>query len=265
MDKLAEIMAWKRVEIADRARPVSDAELAAAGRRQERRGPGFADALRRPDGLCVIAEVKRSSPSAGAIRADIDAVAQARAYAEAGADALSVLTDARYFGGRLEDLVRVVADQASLPRPAPAIRKDFMVHRIQVLEAAEAGARCILLIVKALDDGQIRDLHEAAQAAGLDALFEVHDEDELARALAHRPRLVGVNNRNLSTFAIDLAFSERVIPRMPAGVIKVAESGIRSAADAGRMRAAGADALLVGESLMRAPDPGALLRELRNA
>jgi indole-3-glycerol phosphate synthase len=265
VDKLAEIMAWKRVELADRLRPVADGELAAAAARQPRQGPGFAEALRRPGGLCVIAEVKRASPSAGAIRADIDAVDQARAYADAGADALSILTDARYFGGELRDLERVVADQSARPRPVPAIRKDFMVHRIQVLEAVEAGARCILLIVKALDDGQIRDLHEAAQAAGLDALFEVHDEEELARALVHRPRLVGVNNRNLSTFAIDLAFSERVIPHMPAGVIKVAESGIRTPADAARMRAAGADALLVGESLMRAADPGALLRGLRNA
>jgi len=265
VDKLAEIMAWKRVEMADRARPVTDAELTAAAARVGRRGPGFAEVLRRPEGLAVIAEVKRASPSAGAIRADVDAVAQAAAYAEAGADALSVLTDARYFGGHLEDLVRVVADQSPRPRPVPVIRKDFMVHRLQVLEAVEAGARCILLIVKALDDGQIRDLHEAAQAAGLDALFEVHDEDELARALAHRPRLVGVNNRNLSTFAIDLAFSERVIPRMPPDVVKVAESGIRTVADAARMRAAGADALLVGESLMRAADPGALLRELRAA
>lgn len=265
MDKLAEIMAWKRVELAERMRPVPDAELAAAAARQVRRGPGFAEALRRPDGLCVIAEVKRASPSAGAIRAGIDAVAQAKAYAEAGADALSVLTDSRYFGGELRDLGRVVADQSARARPLPAIRKDFMVDRIQVLEAVEAGARCILLIVRALDDGRIRDLHEAAQAAGLDALFEVHDEDELARALAHRPRLIGVNNRNLSTFGIDLAFSERVIPRMPAGIVKVAESGIRTAADAARMRAAGADALLVGESLMRADDPGALLRELRGA
>lgn len=265
MDKLAEIMAWKRVEIAGRARAVTDAELAAAAARQPRRGPGFAEALRRPGGLCVIAEIKRASPSAGPIRADIDAVGQARAYADAGADALSVLTDSKYFGGELGDLERVVADQAARARPIPAIRKDFMVHRIQVLEAVEAGARCILLIVRALDDGRIRDLHEAAQAAGIDALFEVHDEDELARALAHRPSLVGVNNRNLSTFAIDLGFAERVIPLMPPGAVKVAESGIRNAADAARMRAAGADALLVGESLMRAADPGALLRELRNA
>ncbi len=265
MDKLAEIMAWKRVEIADRVRPVTDAELAAAAARREPRGPSFAAALRRPDGLAVIAEVKRASPSAGAIRAGIDAVAQAKAYADAGADALSVLTDAKYFGGELRDLERVVADQAARPRPVPAIRKDFMVHRIQVLEAVEAGARAILIIVRALDDAQIRDLHDAARAAGLDALFEVHDEEELARALAHRPALVGVNNRNLSTFTIDLAFAERVIPLMPAGVIKVAESGIRTEADAARMRQAGADALLVGESLMRTDDPGALLRRLRGA
>lgn len=265
MDKLAEIMAWKRVEIADRVRPVTDAELAAAAARREPRGPSFAAALRRPDGLAIIAEVKRASPSAGAIRAGIDAVAQAKAYADAGADALSVLTDAKYFGGELRDLERVVADQAARPRPVPAIRKDFMVHRIQVLEAVEAGARAILIIVRALDDAQIRDLHDAARAAGLDALFEVHDEEELARALAHRPALVGVNNRNLSTFTIDLAFAERVIPLMPSGVIKVAESGIRSEADAARMRQAGADALLVGESLMRADDPGALLRRLRGA
>ena len=265
MDKLAEIMAWKRVEIADRARPVPDAELAAAASRRPSPGPGFAAALRRPDGLAVIAEVKRASPSAGSIRSDIDAVAQAAAYADAGADALSVLTDSRYFGGSLDDLRRVIADQALRPRPVPAIRKDFMVHRVQVLEAVEAGARAILIIVRALDDGKIRDLHDAARAAGLDALFEVHDEEELARALAHRPALVGVNNRNLSTFTIDLAFAERVIPLMPRDVVKVAESGIRTAADAARMRAAGADALLVGESLMRAEHPGALLRQLRGA
>jgi len=265
VDKLAEIMAWKRAEVADRARPVADAELAAARGRRARPGPGSAAALRRPSGLALIAEVKRASPSAGAIREGVDAVAQARVYADAGADCLSVLTDRRYFGGDLEDLRRVTADQASRPRPVPAIRKDFMVHRIQVLEAIEAGARCILLIVRALDDGQIRDLHDAARAAGLDALFEVHDEEELARALAHRPGLVGVNNRNLSTFAIDLGFAERVIPLMPAAVVKVAESGIRDGRDAARMRAAGADALLVGESLMRAADPGALIRELRGA
>ncbi len=258
-------MAWKRVEIADRCRAISNAELAAAAARLPSPTLSFAQALRRPNGLSIIAEVKRASPSVGLIRADIDAVAQAEIYAQAGADALSILTDKKYFGGELEDLRRVTAAQAKRKQPVPAIRKDFMVHRIQVLEALEAGARCILLIVRALDDGQIRDLHEAAQAAGLDALFEVHDEEELARALTHRPTLVGVNNRNLSTFTIDLAFAERVIPQMPADVIKVAESGLRDVEDAKRMRAAGAQALLVGESLMRASNPGALLQALRNA
>ncbi len=258
-------MAWKRVEIADRCRAISNAELAAAAARFPSPALSFAQALRRPNGLSIIAEVKRASPSVGLIRADIDAVAQAEIYAQAGADALSILTDKKYFGGELEDLRRVTAAQAKRKQPVPAIRKDFMVHRIQVLEALEAGARCILLIVRALDDGQLRDLHEAAQAAGLDALFEVHDEEELARALTHRPTLVGVNNRNLSTFTIDLAFAERVIPQMPANVIKVAESGLRDVEDAKRMRAAGAQALLVGESLMRSPNPGALLQALRNA
>ena len=265
MDKLAEIIAWKRLEVAARARPVADRELADAAARADRRGPAFRASLRHPGRLSVIAEVKRASPSVGAIRAGVDAVAQARAYADAGADCISVLTDEKFFGGSLADLRSVVADQAARPAPVPCIRKDFMVHRIQVLEAAEAGARCILLIVRALSDPEMRDLHDAARAAGLDTLFEVHDEDELARALAHRPDMIGVNNRNLSTFAIDLGFAERVIPRMPAEVVKVAESGIRTAADAARMRAAGADALLVGESLMRAADPGALLRELRSA
>lgn len=265
VDKLAEIVAWKRQEIASRVRPVSDRELAEAAARIDRRGPGFRASLRQPGRLAVIAEVKRASPSAGAIRADIDAVAQARAYADAGADCLSVLTDTKFFGGTFADLQAVVADQATRSSPVPCIRKDFMVHRIQVLEAAQAGARCILLIVRSLSDSEMRDLHDAARAAGLDALFEVHDEDELARALAHSPDMIGVNNRNLSTFTIDLAFAEHVIPRMPASVVKVAESGIRTPADAARMRAAGADALLVGESLMRAEDPGALLRALRSA
>ena len=138
-----------------------------------------------------------------------------------------------------------------------------MVHPWQVLEAAQAGARCVLIIVRGLTDEEIRPIHEAARLAGLDVLFEVHDEQELERALTHGPDMVGVNNRNLSTFEIDLTFAERVIPRMPASVLKVAESGIRTAEDAARMRAAGADALLVGESLMRAPDPAGLLRSFR--
>jgi indole-3-glycerol phosphate synthase len=265
VDKLAEIIAWKRLEVADRVRPVSNQELAQAASQIDHRGPSFKANLTQPGHLSVIAEVKRSSPSAGSIRADIDAAAQARAYADGGADALSVLTDTRYFGGTLADLQSVIADQAKRNVPIPCIRKDFMVHRIQVLEAAQVGARCILIIVRALSDSEIRDLYDAAKAANLDALFEVHDEDELARALAHRPDIIGVNNRNLSTFKIDLAFAERVIPQMPKDVVKVAESGIQTIADAARMRVAGANALLVGESLMRAENPGILLRSLRSA
>lgn len=260
MDKLTEIMDAKRREIAPFARPVADAEFAACARPAL---PGFRQALTVPGRLTVIAEVKRASPSVGTIRAEVDAVAQARLYAAAGAECLSVLTETTYFKGRLQDLVDVVRDQALTASPRPCIRKDFMVHPYQVLEAARAGARCILIIVRGLTDDEIRPIHRAARLAGLDTLFEVHDEAELERALKHDPDMVGVNNRNLSTFQIDLGFAERVIPQMPAHILKVAESGIKSAEDAARMRAAGAHALLVGESLMRAESPSALLQSFR--
>ena len=263
VDKLTEIMDAKRREIAPFARPVTDAELAAfAGRHQ---GPGFRQSLAVPGRLTVIAEVKRASPSVGQIREGVDAVAQARAYADAGADCLSVLTETKYFQGELKDLIDVVRSQSGWKRPLPCIRKDFMVHPYQVLEAAQAGARCVLIIVRGLTDDEIRPIHRSAKLAGLDTLFEVHDEAELERALRHDPDMVGVNNRNLSTFQIDLSFAERVIPHMPKSVLKVAESGIKTAEDAARMRAAGADALLVGESLMRAADPAALMKALQFA
>ena len=251
----------KRREIAPFARPVTDAELAAFAGRSTL--PGFRQSLAIPGRLTVIAEVKRASPSVGLIKAEVDAVAQARLYAEAGAECLSVLTESRYFEGQLSDLVEVVQDQAKRLRPCPCIRKDFMVHPYQVLEAAQAGARCILIIVRGLTDDEIRPIHHAAQVAGLDSLFEVHDEAELERALRHNPDLVGVNNRNLSTFQIDMGFAERVIPQLPAHIVKVAESGIKTAEDAARMRAVGAQALLVGESLMRAANPAVLLQAFR--
>ena len=263
MDKLTEIMDAKRREIAPFARPVTDAELAAFSARHP--SPGFRQSLAVPGRLTVIAEVKRASPSVGQIREGVDAVAQARAYSAAGADCLSVLTESKYFKGELKDLIDVVHDQTGWPRPLPCIRKDFMVHPYQVLEAAQAGARCVLIIVRGLTDDEIRPIHRAAKLAGLDTLFEVHDEAELDRALRHEPDMVGVNNRNLSTFQIDLSFAERVIPHMPRSVLKVAESGIKTAEDAARMRAAGADALLVGESLMRATDPSALMKALQSA
>jgi indole-3-glycerol phosphate synthase len=258
MDKLTEIMAWKRSEVASRASPVTEAGLAriAAGRP---RPPSFAAALRRKDGrLAVIAEIKRRSPSAGNISAAASAPEQARRYAAAGADALSVLTDGKFFGGVLDDL-----RQAAAEVPLPCLRKDFFVHPVQVLEALEAGAGAVLIIVRALDDEEIRVLHGAAKAAGLDALFEIHCEAELERALRHGAGLVGVNNRDLGTFAIDLGLSERLIPRFPSQVTAVSESGITRGADAVRVRVAGAHAVLAGEMLMKAADPGALIREFR--
>ena len=264
-DKLREIMEWKRREIAPRLRDVSTAELARADADRPR-PPPFIPALRRADGtLAVIAEIKRRSPSAGEIAAGASAVAQAEAYHAAGADALSVLTDLKYFGGSLEDLQGVTARLRAAGAALPCLRKDFMVHPLQVLEARESGASAILIIVRALDDGEIRRLHDAARAAGLDVLFEVHTEEEIARAERHGAAAIGVNNRDLAVFRTDLALSERLIAKFPAGAVAVSESGISTAADAARARRAGAHAVLVGEALMRAPAPGDLIASFRSA
>ena len=261
-DKLSEIMAWKRREIASRVRPVSEAELERLHASLPA-PPSFAQALRRPDGrLAVIAEIKRRSPSAGEIKMGIDAPEQARRYRDAGADVLSILTDEKYFGGTLDDL-RAVARTGDRGTNPPCLRKDFMVHPIQVLEAREAGASAILIIVRGLDDEDIRILHGAAQAAGLDALFEIHEESELERAVRHGAKIIGVNNRDLAVFRTDLGLSERLIPLFPPDVIAVSESGIVTGADAGRVRAAGAHAILVGEALMKAADPAGLVRAFR--
>lgn len=262
-DKLTEIMAWKRGEIASLLRPVSETELARADATHPR-PPSFSEALRRKDGkLAVISEIKRRSPSAGAIREGASSLEQAKRYQAAGADALSVLTDEKYFGGTLADLTGVTAHFRSTPPARPCLRKDFMVHPIQVLQAREAGASAILIIVRALNDEEIRTLHGAARAAGLDALFEIHSEPELERALAHQARIIGVNNRDLSIFKTDLALSERLIPQFPSDTIGVSESGIFTGEDAARARACGARAILVGEALMKSPDPAALIAAFR--
>jgi len=279
MDKLIEIMAHKRREIAPLIRPVSLGELEQLNARLPA-PPSFARALRPDDGtLAIISEIKRRSPSAGTIAKNVSARAQAMLYQAAGASALSVLTDEKYFGGTLDDLREVAALRAAISnsksqipnspaKPAltiPILRKDFMVHPVQVLQAREAGASAILIIVRALSDDEIRALHDAARAAKLDALFEIHNEAELARALAHDAKIIGVNNRDLTIFKTDLALSERLIPRFPKTVTAVSESGIHAAADAARARACGAHAVLVGESLMRAPDMAALLASFKNA
>jgi indole-3-glycerol phosphate synthase len=257
MTFLADILARKRDEVEAARRALPEAELRARAR--ERAAPRAFEAALSPRGgpVRVVAEVKRASPSQGAIRAGLDAVAQARAYAAAGAAAISVLTDGPGFGGSLADLaaVRAAVD-------VPLLRKDFVLDRYQLLEARAHGADAALLIVAALPAPALRALLDACGELGLAALVEVHDEREVEAALRAGARIVGVNNRNLATFVVDLAVSERLIPALPAHVRGVAESGVRGADDARRLRRAGAANLLVGEALVRAADPGALLREM---
>jgi indole-3-glycerol phosphate synthase len=210
---------------------------------------GFAAALRRPAEVRLLAEVKRRSPSAGEIRPGADPVQVAQAYVAGGAAALSVLTDREYFGGDLEFLRAVRAAV-----PVPVLRKDFLIHPVQVWEARAAGADAVLLIARILDPPLLRELHDLARGLGMDVLVEAHTEAELDRALEAGAALVGVNNRDLDTFTTDLDLSLRLAARVPAAVTYVAESGIRTAADVDRLGAAGVDAILVGESLMRQAD-----------
>lgn len=263
MDKLAEIMAAQRHALRDRIRPVPERELSRFNNTQ-RQGGSFSKALARKDRLSIIAEIKRKSPSAGEITdTQLDAVEQARKYVNADVDCLSVLTNYDYFGGNLQDLWDVVEFLEVHNRRTPCLRKDFMVHPIQVVEAAEGGAQCILIIVRALKDDEIKALRDAAGIAGLDTLYEIHEESELERALRFDPEIIGVNNRDLKRFKTDLKVSESLIPQIPDGIIKVSESGIFEAEDAQRAKACGADAILVGEALMRSSDVEKLVGALR--
>jgi indole-3-glycerol phosphate synthase len=248
---LAEILAAKRSEVADLAgrRAAVTAAADAAGPTRDLLG-----ALRAPT-LGVIAEIKRRSPSKGDLAPDLDPAALGRAYASGGAAGLSVLTDGPYFGGSAADLAAARAATG-----LPVLRKDFTVDVLQVDEARAMGADAVLLIVAALDDAALADLHAHAVGRGLTVLVEVHDEAELDRALAVGPHLVGVNARDLASFREDLGTGERMIARIPPGVVAVAESAIRSVADATRMAEAGFDAVLVGEALVRSGDPAGLVR-----
>ena len=216
----------------------------------------FAAALGRP-GLSVIAEIKRRSPSKGALAPDLVPGIVAKQYAAGGAAALSVLTDEGFFGGSAADLV-----EARSSVDLPVLRKDFTVSACDVAEARFLGADAVLLIVAALDDGELREFHALATDLGLAALVEAHDEVEVERALAAGASIVGVNQRDLGTFAVDTDRAVRVAAAIPDGVVKVAESGIRSAADAARLADAGYDAILVGEHLVTSGDPARALREL---
>lgn len=219
----------------------------------------FAGGLRRADGrLAVIAEFKRRSPSKGELAPDLDPALTAKAYESGGASALSVLTDGPFFGGTVADL-QAAAEATALP----ILRKDFVIDGSQIWEARAIGADAVLLIVAAIpDDDLLAELHVLAADLGLAALVEAHDAAEVDRALAAGARIVGVNCRNLGTFAEDLSTAERLRSQIPPDVIAVAESAIRSPDDARRMHAAGYDAVLVGEYLVRAADPVATLRSL---
>lgn len=223
-----------------------------------RKVPGrFEKALGRP-GLGVIGEVKRRSPSRGVLAAGLDSVRQARIYQQAGAAAVSVLTEPDHFGGSNEDLMRVAGAVE-----IPVLRKDFTLDPAQVWEAARIGADAVLLIVAILDDGQLADLLETAGRAGLAALVEVHNAGEARRAMRAGARIVGVNNRDLRDFTVDLETSLRLAPLLQEATVRIAESGIHSPAQAGKMAGAGYDAILVGEALVRADDPGRLVSRMR--
>lgn len=247
-DKLAEIIATKHLEV-EALMPRAALLRAAALQRND--FGGFRAAIDRgPGRLGVIAEVKKASPSVGLIDPDFDPVRQAKRYLDGGASCLSILTDEKYFQGSLSYLTQI-----SKFSSAPLLRKDFTIHEVQIHEAAVAGADAVLLIVAALDDDSLRRLYDEAKAFMLDVLVEVHDLREMERALELGADLIGVNNRNLKTFEVDLATTERLAEEVPDDVLLVSESGIKTPEDAMRVLEAGANAVLIGEALMRAHDP----------
>jgi len=222
---------------------------------------GLRGALAGP-GVAVIAEIKRASPSRGAFPVAVEPAKVAVEYIAGGAAALSVLTDEPFFQGSLADL-RLAADAVrSSPRPVPILRKDFVIDEYQIVEARAHGADAVLLIVAALDDVQLGVLLDAASKLGLEALVEVHDERELERAVAAGAAVIGINNRDLRTFEMDLGVSERLAPLAPADAVLVGESGVFTRADIERLASVGVDAVLVGESLIVAPDRAAAVRRL---
>jgi indole-3-glycerol phosphate synthase len=253
---LDEIVSSKQVEIsASRNRvPLEDLlpQVATAAPVRD-----FYAALRATGSIHLIAEIKKASPSARTIRANFDPVALAQTYQQHGASCLSVLTDAPYFEGCLEYLAQVRAHIA-----IPVLRKDFLIDSYQVFEARAAGADAILLIAEILDDSLLQQLLKQAQALGMSALVEFHDESNIPRVLASGAKLIGINNRNLRDFTTDVEHTLRLRDRIPRDVVLVSESGIRTRRDVERLEAAGVSAILVGESLMRAPDLGLATAQL---
>lgn len=219
---------------------------------------GFRDSLAAAHGLAVVSEIKRRSPSKGDLAADLDPATLAEAYERGGASCLSVLTDSEFFGGSVEDL-QVARASCDLP----VLRKDFTVSALDVVDARLMGADCVLLIAAALDPSELRDFHRLGVEVGLDVLVEIHDEAELEAAVAVGADLIGVNQRDLTTFEVDHDRAVRLAAMIPDGVVKVAESGVRDGRDAAALRDAGYDAVLVGETLVTASDPAAAIAALR--
>jgi indole-3-glycerol phosphate synthase len=241
-------------------RPLGELEAAAIGR-----APALSlrQALLEP-GVSVIAEIKRASPSRGVFPVDVDPAQVAAEYGAGGAAALSVLTDEPFFQGSLNDLERAAAVAHDPEFGMPVLRKDFIVDPYQIVEARAHGADAILLIVAALEDAELIEFLAVARSLGMDALVETHDEREMERAAAIGAEIIGINNRDLKTFTIDLAVTERLAPLAPSGAVLVAESGIFGPAEMARVERAGADAVLVGEGLIVEPDRAAAVRALRS-
>jgi indole-3-glycerol phosphate synthase len=258
-DLLAAIVAATRriVDVRAQAIPLAEMERRAGAERATRTPGGFKQALLRNGRLNVIAECKRRSPSRGVLRQHYEPAEIAAGYAQAGAAAVSVLTEPTFFDGSLEHLVAVRAAVT-----LPILRKDFIVDRYQLLEARAAGADAVLLIVAALSGAELCDLHASAIDAGLDVLVEVHQAAELAIALDAGAQIIGVNNRNLRTLAVDVDASTELIKAIPKGVVSVVESGLKTRDDLERLRTSGYHAFLIGERLMTANDPGSALGEL---
>ena len=257
---LDEIMAYKRRELEARRSLVPPDALRSMI--SSRPAPlDFAAALASP-GVSLIAEVKRASPSKGVLCPDFEPARLATTYAVNGAAAISVLTDTHFFQGRLEYLTDIESLLSSLELQIPILRKDFIFAPYQVYETRAYGADALLLITAILSDDRLAELLTLTHELGMTALVEVHDEEEVERVLPLRPRVVGINNRNLRDFSVDLATFGRLRPLLPDGVIAVAESGVHTAADVRRLAQMGADAILVGEALVKADDVAARVREL---